>query len=119
MENRVSQIRSCGFWDWHDAGRPQGDKRHKGWGYPRRAAVAATALALSACAPHPRTALIYCLTPPQLEKLKAAEPPLIGDKLTGQAQDDFKLVAGSDIMLRQFSHDLVHVLENCTEAPGK
>jgi hypothetical protein len=72
------------------------------------------ALALSGCATT-RYTQVYCLTPPQLEKLKQVEPEHIADRLTGQAQDDFKLVAGSAVELRQYSADLLNVLSNCTE----
>jgi hypothetical protein len=76
------------------------------------------ALALSACAPHPRYTPIYCVTPGQLQRLKDAEPPRVGDRLTGQAQDDFKIAAGSALELRAYSHGLLGVLEGCVE-PSK
>lgn len=120
MKNRLGQIvpallgRKCsmgapgiGLWRHRPLATPRGVNLERG-------ALFLAAVALSACAPHPRTALVYCLTPPQLENLKQAEPERIADKLTGQAQDDFKLVAGSDIMLRTWGEGLIGVLSGCT-----
>lgn len=73
------------------------------------------ALALSACAPHPRYTPVYCVTPTQLDRLKAAEPPRVGEKLTGQAQDDFKIAAGSAVELRSWGEGLLGVLDGCTD----
>ena len=73
------------------------------------------ALALSACAPHPRFVSVYCVSPQQIDRLKAAEPPRVGEKLTGQAQDDFKIVAGSAVELRAYSHGLLDVLSGCVD----
>jgi hypothetical protein len=92
----------------------KGQVRH-GW---RLLKLAVACLALSACAPHVRYVSIYCITPPQLQKLKDAEPPKVGNQLTGQAQDDFKIIAGNDVELRQYSGDLLNVLGNCTEPPA-
>jgi hypothetical protein len=75
-------------------------------------------LALTACAPHPRTAIVYCVSPQQYDRLKSAEPPKVGNRLTGQAQDDLKLIAGSAIELREYSHGLLQVLGGCVD-PGK
>lgn len=80
-------------------------------------AIFLTALTLSACAT-PRYVTRYCLTPAQLEELKRQEPERVGDKLTGQAQDDFKIVSGSAIRLRSWGNGLVDVLTGCT-APSE
>jgi hypothetical protein len=75
------------------------------------------ALALAACAPHPRYISVYCVSPDQLQRLKDAEPPRVGDKLTGQAQDDFKIAAGSAVELRSWGEGLFSVLDGCKEPP--
>jgi hypothetical protein len=87
----------------------KGQLRH-GW---RLLKLAAACLALSACVPPVRYATIYCVTPPQFQKLKDAEPPKVGNQLTGQAQDDIKIIAGNDVELRQYSGDLLNVLGGC------
>jgi hypothetical protein len=57
---------------------------------------------------------VPCTTPEQYQKLKDAEPRKVGDKLTGQAQDDLKIIAGNNVELRQFGHNLLGVIEGCT-----
>jgi len=89
---------------------------------PRLAAL--VALALTGCATvHTRYSTVYCVTPDQYAKLKQAEPPKVGDKLTGNAQDDLKTIAGSAVRLRTFSDGLLGVIGSCvdpnTEAPAK
>lgn len=61
-----------------------------------------------------RYSRIYCLTPGQLQTLKDAEPERVGNRLTGQAQTDIKIVAGSAVELRRYSGDLLGVLSGCT-----
>jgi hypothetical protein len=70
------------------------------------------ALVLSGCATT-RYVTIHCVTPEQYQKLKDAEPPRVGDKLTGQAQDDLKTIAGSTVELRTYSEGLLGVLGGC------
>lgn len=75
------------------------------------------ALALSACAPRP-VATIYCVSPTQLQKLKDAEPPKVGGKLTGQAQDDLKIIAENTVLLREYGEGLLGVIGGCVD-PNK
>lgn len=77
------------------------------------------ALALAGCAGTTRIATIYCLTPPQLQKLKDAEPKRIGSELNGNAQDDLKIIAGSNIELRTYGEGLLDVLGGCTGTDAK
>lgn len=93
-------------------------QQSKSWRTPcaKVIATSAAALALSACAPRP-VVTIYCATPEQVQKLKDAEPPRVGDKLTGQAQDDLKTIAGSAVRLRAWGEGLIGVLEGCQEPP--
>jgi len=91
---------------------------------PARSLLVIAAVALSGCATvHTRYSTVYCVTPDQYAKLKQAEPPKVGDKLTGNAQDDLKTIAGSAVRLRTFSDGLLGVIGSCvdptTEAPAK
>jgi hypothetical protein len=79
-----------------------------------RLSLCAAALALAGCATTQRFTPVYCVSPDQLQRLKGAEPHRVGDRLTGQAQDDFKIAAGSAVELRSYSHGLLGVLEGCT-----
>lgn len=63
--------------------------------------------------PETRYVHVYCVTAEQYKKLVDAQPKKVGDRLTGQAQDDFKLVAGSAVALRYYSDGLLEVLGNC------
>lgn len=56
---------------------------------------------------------VYCVTADQYRQLVDAQPKKVGDRLTGQAQDDFKIVAGSAIALRVYSDGLLEVIGNC------
>jgi hypothetical protein len=56
---------------------------------------------------------VYCVTPEQYRKLVNAEPEKIGNKLTGQAQDDFKLSASQNVALRSYADGLLEVIGNC------
>lgn len=74
------------------------------------------ALALTGCATtHTRWVQTYCVTPDQYAKLKQTEPPKVGDKLTGNAQDDLKTIAGSAVRLRIFSDGLLGVIGSCVD----
>jgi hypothetical protein len=57
---------------------------------------------------------VPCAAPEQVQKLKDAEPEHIGLKLTGNAQEDFKLAAGNDIALRLWGEGLLGVIQGCT-----
>lgn len=72
------------------------------------------ALALSGCTTT-RYVSTPCLTPEQLAELKQAEPPKVSDKLTGNAAEDIKPIAGSNIRLRAWGHGLLTVLGGCTK----
>ena len=77
-----------------------------------RPAILLAALALTGCATT-RFVPVHCVTKSQLEQLKRAEPPKVGQELTGQAQDDLKIIAGSNVKLRAYGHGLLGVLEGC------
>lgn len=70
-------------------------------------------LVLVSCAPHVETRIqrVYCVTPEQYKTLKDAEPGHVA--LTHNAQKDFKLVAGQDILLRKYADGLLDVIGNC------
>jgi predicted small secreted protein len=42
-----------------------------------------------------------------------AEPPKIADRLTGRADEDIKIVAGSAVRLRAYGQGLRTILEGC------
>lgn len=69
-------------------------------------------LALAGCSTT-RYVPVKCLTPEQLEELRKAEPPKVHDKLTGKADEDVKIVAGSAIRLRAWGLGMLGVLEGC------
>ena len=71
------------------------------------------ALALSGCATT-RYVTVACIDQPQLQRLKNAEPPKVGKNLTGQAQEDLKIVAGSAVELRSWGEGLLGVLQGCS-----
>lgn len=82
------------------------------------------ALALTGCATtHERFVTVSCVSQSQFHDLQRAEPPKVGDKLTGRAQDDLKLIAGSALELRTYSDGLLNVIGHCsgpnTEAQPK
>jgi hypothetical protein len=76
-----------------------------------RSALILAALALSGCATT-RFAPTYCLTHNQQ---LPSEPPKVKDKLTGQADKDLTIVAGSAIRLRAYASGLREILEGCRE----
>ena len=55
-----------------------------------------------------------CITRADYERLKAAEPPKIHDKLTGRADEDIRPIAGSAYELRSWGHTLLNSLEVCS-----
>ena len=79
----------------------------------KRLIYVATLIALSGCAHSPRYVTVPCVTPEQFEQLKKAEPPKVGDTLTGQADSDIRIVGGSAIRLRGWGTGLLGVLEGC------
>lgn len=81
----------------------------------KRLALAVPLVFLAGCATAPRYVQTYCITQPQLEKLKQAEPGKVGSKLDGNAQDDLKTIAGSAIELRSYSDGLLGVLQGCVD----
>lgn len=75
-------------------------------------------LGLSACTgqEHPQPPVVqhvYCLTPTQFSALVKAKPAKVGKTLTGNAQKDFKIVAGQDVLLESYSDGLLTVLGGC------
>lgn len=66
-------------------------------------------LSLSAC-----TTTRY-VTVPCISKGQAipAEPEKVGDKLTGKADEDIRIVAGSAVRLRAWGQGLNTILEGC------
>jgi hypothetical protein len=80
------------------------------------AAGAAIALAaLTGCATT-RYSTNYCLTHDQA---LPAEPPKVKDQLTGQADRDLEIVAGSAIRLRAWGEGLRTILDGCREPASK
>ncbi len=81
------------------------------------AIVFAAALFLTSCSPTPkpetRYVTIHCVTQEQANQLKATEPPKVGSQLTGQAQEDLKVVAASAVELRSWGLGLLGVIEGC------
>lgn len=71
-------------------------------------------LALSACATgKDRYVTVHCVTPVQWQELHEAEPPKVADKLSGKADEDIKVVAGSAVRLRAWGQGLLGVLQGC------
>ena len=77
----------------------------------KRAIILVAALALAGCATKPL--MVSCITKEQLAELKAQEPEKIRDKLTGRADEDVRLIAGSNLRLRSWGGTLMGVLEVC------
>ena len=70
------------------------------------------ALALAGCQTT-RYITVACLTPVQFEQLKAQLPPKVADKLTGRADEDLRIIAGSSVRLRGYAEGLLAILEGC------
>ena len=77
----------------------------------RTLALAVAALSLSACATT-RYVSVPCVSKDQA---LPAEPERIKDKLTGQADRDLQIVAGSAVRLRAWGEGLSSILEGCRE----
>jgi hypothetical protein len=73
--------------------------------------VVLLALLLCACS-HVRYATAYCVG---RDQALPKEPERVGGKLTGQAQDDYKIVAASAVELRAWGQGLNQILEGCRE----
>jgi hypothetical protein len=76
------------------------------------------AIALTGCATT-RYAPTYCLTRAQFEQLKAQQPPKVHGSLTGQADRDSQILAGSLIRVRAYSDGLLTILAGCVESSPK
>ena len=80
-------------------------------------------LLLAGCAPqhfdHIIVQPVYCLTPTQFADLVKAKPARVGGTLTGNAQKDFKIVAGQDVLLTTYSDGLITVLGGCVGTGAK
>jgi hypothetical protein len=78
----------------------------------------AAALALTGCTTV-RYQRIYCVSKDQLEQLKKSQPERIKSKLTGQADIDVGILAGSAIRLRAHDDGLLTVLGGCVGPQSK
>ena len=67
------------------------------------------ALALSGCQTT-RYVAVPCI---KKDQALPAEPERVGDKLTGQAQRDFQIVAGNNARLRAYGSGLRQIIEGC------
>ena len=76
--------------------------------------IALAALALSGCTTT-RYVTTPCLTADQYQRLADALPPKVGSQLTGDAQLDLKIIAGSTVELRGYAEGLLQVLRGCTK----
>jgi hypothetical protein len=83
-----------------------------------RVAIALAALALTGCATT-RYAPTYCLTRAQYEQLKAQQPPKVHDQLTGNADRDTQILAGSLIRVRAVNDGLLTILGGCVDPDSK
>ena len=55
-----------------------------------------------------------CLTPEQLEERRKAEPPLVREDLTGDAQKDVRIIGGSAVLLRSWGRGNLDILSGCS-----
>jgi hypothetical protein len=88
--------------------RPGGGERLR---FARLIYVVAAGVALTGCATT-RYSTIYCLSHDQQ---LPAEPPKVRGQLTGNADKDLTIVAGSAIRLRAWGEGLQTILEGCRE----
>lgn len=56
---------------------------------------------------------VYCVTADQYAALVKAKPAKVGHTLTGDARKDFKIVAGQDVLLENYSDGLLTVIGGC------
>ena len=68
------------------------------------------ALALAGCATVPKVVAIPCIAKDQVIP---AEPPTVHSRLTGQADQDLPIVAGSALRLRAWGRSLQGIVESC------
>jgi hypothetical protein len=73
--------------------------------------VAAISLALSGCV-STRFVTVYCVG--EVQALPS-EPPKVKSELTGEADKDLRIVAGSAVRLRAWGEGLQTILEGCRE----
>ena len=73
--------------------------------------AAVAALPTSGCATT-RYTTVYCVSHDQQ---LPSEPPKVKDQLTGEADKDLRIVAGSAIRLRAWGEGLQSILEGCRE----
>ena len=78
----------------------------------KKTLLIAALVALSGCQ-STRYVTRPCVSAEQLAELKSQEPPKVADKLTGQADADIRVVAGSALRLRGWGHNLLDVLKVC------
>ena len=74
--------------------------------------LTALALTLAGCQTT-RYVTVPCLDAKQYAELRAALPPKVGQSLTGDAQKDVRIIAGSNVELRGYAEGLLQVLEGC------
>jgi hypothetical protein len=67
---------------------------------------------LSACQTT-RYVTVPCLTPEQYKKLEQSQPEKVHGNLTGEADKDLRIVAGSAVRLRSWGTGLLGVLQGC------
>jgi ABC-type uncharacterized transport system auxiliary subunit len=72
---------------------------------------------ISGCATT-RYTTVYCLTRAQFEQLKKSQPGKVKSQLTGKADTDVGILAGSAIRLRAHDDGLLEVLGGCVD-PNK
>jgi hypothetical protein len=77
--------------------------------YRTRMLLCGIALALAGCQTT-RYVPIRCVGKDQQ---LPAEPPKIADRLTGKADEDIKIIAGSNVRLRAYGQGLRTILEGC------
>lgn len=80
--------------------------------YKRSTVALLITLMCSGCATT-RYVTVPCLTKDQLEDRRKAEPPKVGEKLTGKADEDIKPIAGSAIRLRSWGQGNLDILSGC------
>jgi hypothetical protein len=84
----------------------------------KKLVILAVLLALSGCVTT-RFVSTYCVSKAQLEELKKSQPERISGKLTGNAEEDSRILAGNLIRLRSYSDGLLEVLGGCVDPASK
>ena len=79
-----------------------------------RALIILATLALTGCTTT-RYITTACVTKEQYEALKSQQPPKVHSELTGNADRDTQILAGSLIRVRSYSDGLLQVLGGCVE----